>query len=132
MTSHPTEALEPAVTGDGRGVLIARLRLMAAWLEDNPGLPLSPYIPVTITQFASTEEEARAIRRAAPDGWRKNMSPQSDWVTYEHGEQDSRWEVTYELHVSKEVTACERVQVGTRHVEEHDEPVYEWKCAPDA
>lgn len=105
---------------------------MASWLEAHPEVPLNPYIPISIDQFANTEEEAREIRAAAPGGWRKDGNQTSDWVSYEHGDDDSRWEVTYRLNVNKEATACERVQVGTRHVEEHDEPVYEWKCAPDA
>ena len=25
----------------------------------------------------------------------------------------------------------ERVQTGVKHVEEHDEPVFEWKCVPE-
>lgn len=131
-TNNPTQAVQPAVTGDGRGVLIARLRLMAGWLEDNPDVPLTPYSAVHVSFFGGTEAGARELRKAAPGGWRKDTSAADNYITYQHGDSDPQWEVLYQYHVSKEAMACERVQVGSRHVEEHDEPVYEWKCAPDA
>ena len=116
---------------DGRGILIARLRAMAAWLEANPDLPLSPYTDVTISYFG-TRDDARAARESAPGGWRKHTSPTDNYITYQHGDHDpdsGKWDVTYEIHVAKSGSStCERVQVGTRHVEAHDEPVYEWKC----
>jgi hypothetical protein len=117
---------------DGRAVLTARLRAMADWLDANPGVPLSPYSEVQINYFTNDIEEARAAREAARGGWRKQTSPTASYVTYEHGDTDGgefagKWAVTYAIHVAKAAT-CERVQVGVRHVEEHDEPVYEWKC----
>ena len=51
------------------------------------------------------------------------------------GEAWSSSVLTYSLEVSKSGT-CERVQVGTRHVEAteaYDAPVFAWKCdKPDA
>jgi hypothetical protein len=116
---------------DGRELLTARLRAMADWLDANPAVPLHPYSEVTISYFSDDIEEARAAREAARGGWRKQTSPTDNYITYEHGDngdqQFNQWSVTYALHVSKAAT-CERVQVGTKHVEEHDEPVFEWKC----
>jgi hypothetical protein len=127
---------EQPVTADqradlDRAVFIARLRAMATWLEDNPAVPVSPWMAVNISMFTDSTAEARDAMAAAPGGWRKKVSATSDYTTYEHGDDDIRNEVIYELHVRKDAT-CERVQVGVKHVEEHDEPVYRWKCAPDA
>jgi hypothetical protein len=117
-----------------RSVLTARLRAMADWLDASPGIPLSPYISVVINQFA-TMDEAREARSSAPGGWVKDNNAASSWVTYHHDASPGpdadavavKWQVRYSLNVSKADT-CERVQIGSRHVEEHDEPVYEWKC----
>jgi hypothetical protein len=116
---------------DGRELLIRRLHDMADWLEANPGVTVSPYAEVTISHFAADMDDARAIREAAPGGWRKQTSPTDNYISYEHGDHDpasNRWRVAYCVHVAKSSATCERVQVGTRHVEEHDEPVFEWKC----
>ena len=120
------------MSSDGREILTARLRAMADWIDANPRLPLSPYSKIMISCFGSDMKQARAARRDIPGGWAKDTSPSSNYITYVHGRDDddpdpSRWQVTYNLHVSKSAT-CERVQVGTRHIEEHDEPVFEWKC----
>jgi hypothetical protein len=115
-----------------RATVITRLRAMADWLEASPAVPLSPYITIAITAFASSEDDARAIRAAAPGGWRKDTTPETQWITYCHGDDDARNQVVYQLNVNKEATACERVQTGTVHVPAHDEPVYEWKCGPGA
>jgi hypothetical protein len=114
---------------DGRETLTLRLRLMADWLDANPQLPISPYSDVQIIEFCDMEQ-AREARRSAPGGWKKSTSPTDNFITYEHHAEESdsiRWRVIYAIHVSKKAT-CERVQVGTKHVEEHDEPVFEWKC----
>jgi hypothetical protein len=112
-----------------RATLIARLRGMADWLEANPGVPVSPYSEVTVAVFGADLEEARAARAAAPGGWRKQTSPTDNYISYEHGEDDGtvRSRVTYAIHVAKSAT-CERVQIGVKHIEAHDEPVFEWKC----
>jgi hypothetical protein len=114
----------------GRSTLIARLHALASWLEANPDVPVSPYSDIIVNYF-TTLDEARAVREAAPGGWRKQTSPADNYITYEHGETDGtgKWKVFYALHVAKSGSdTCERVQVGTKHVEEHDEPVFEWKC----
>jgi len=122
---------EPAVTGEpeGRGILIARLRGMADWLEAHPEIPLSPHVSIGIHQFADSEAHARQVRKAAGGGWVKQASPESDYVTYVHGD-GAPWSVKYFLNINKAATSCERVQVGTLHVEAHDEPVWEWRCGP--
>ncbi len=116
---------------DGRSTLITRLHALADWLEANPDVPVSPYAEVRIDYFGAALDEARAIREAAPGGWVKRTSSTDNYISYEHGDgsDEMKWRVCYAVHVSKsESTSCERVQTGTRHVEAHDEPVFEWKC----
>ncbi len=116
-----------------RSVLTARLRALADWLDANPGIPVSPYTEMTINSFSSMDE-AREIRASAPGGWSKANSTTSKWITYKYhplpGADPDKWQVSYNLNISKEDT-CERVQTGVKHIEEHDEPIYEWKCAPE-
>lgn len=117
-------------TTDHRAEMIRGLRAMADWLEAHPGIPVSRYNPVTMTLFPADEAEARAIRAAAPGGWGKD--PAGDFIAYERqfsGAGSGTSRVQYRVLLSKNQT-CERVQVGTRHVAAHDEPVYEWRCAP--
>jgi hypothetical protein len=117
-----------------RAEMIAGLRAMADWLEAHPGVAVDRFSPVTMNLFAETEDEARAVRAAAPGGWEKDAK--GDYLTYarQFSGEGYRCVVEYQVHVNKRST-CERVQVGTRHVEAveaHDEPVYEWRCAPPA
>jgi hypothetical protein len=141
----PTKADLRAAAGQeatrpgGRDILIARLRAMAQWLEDSPGVPVSEFSPVHVSQWTDSVDDARAVMAAHPGGWSKDTSPTDNYITYRHGDADpadpNRWNVLYQLHVRKEAGACERVQVGTRRVEAveaHDEPVWEWRCAPAA
>jgi hypothetical protein len=117
-------------TDDGREVFIQRIRAMADWMEAHPDLPLSPYSELQVSYFGDMGE-ARAAREHAPGGWRKQTSPTDNFISYEHGDDDgtAEWQVTYVIHVAKSGSStCERVQVGTKHIEEHDEPVFEWKC----
>lgn len=117
---------------DGRKILTARLRALADWLDANPEVPVSPYGQVQVYQFTDDMDIARAARASAPGGWDKDTSPVDNYITYQHKalpelDDSDKWTVQYALHVSKSAT-CERVQTGVRHIEEHDEPVYEWKC----
>jgi hypothetical protein len=115
-----------------RAEMIAGLRAMADWLEAHPGVAVDRFVPVSMTLFAASEDEARAIRAAAPGGWEKDAK--GDYLSYARrfSGEGYRCVVEYEVHVNKQTT-CERVQVGVKHVEAveaHSEPVYEWRCAP--
>lgn len=117
---------------EGRARLIANLRELADLLELAPELP-APY-SMHATVYLSSEAAARRARRRVR-GWRKHNTRESYYVTYEKviggGSEYGRGAVTLSLEVSKGET-CQRVQVGTRHVEAvpaHEEPVYEWDCS---
>lgn len=83
-----------------------------------------------------TMDDVRAIMARTPGGWRKDIYGPSITYTRKYGSYSNN-EVTVCFEVNRE-EQCTRVQTGTRHVEEvpavpaHDEPVYEWQCAPDA
>lgn len=119
----------------GRDILIARLRGMADWLAVHPDLPISPFCDVEISVFGQDLDGARGAMASAPGGWRKGTTAASNFISYEHGDYDpedpARWNVVYRIHVAKDDSTCERVQIGTKFVPEHEEPVFEWKCAPD-
>jgi hypothetical protein len=118
-------------TTDGREVLTARLRALADWLDASPGVPLSPYCSVQVNTFAENMDDARTARASAPGGWEKDSV--GNYFAYTRAflpDDSGKWEVSYALNVNKAAT-CERVQTGVKHVEEHDEPVFEWKCVPE-
>jgi hypothetical protein len=118
-------------TTDGREVLTARLRALADWLDASPGVPLSPYCSVQVNTFADNMDDARTARASAPGGWEKDSV--GNYFAYTRAflpDDSGKWEVSYALNVNKAAT-CERVQTGVKHVEEHDEPVFEWKCVPE-
>jgi hypothetical protein len=119
--------------------MIAAIRAYANLLESTPNLPC----PYSMTESSYlTEQEARDARRGTWGRWEKVNSKDSGYVRYflvvgEPGaERYERGTVTYEIDVSKADSQCERIQTGTRHVEEyhveaHDEPVYSWRCDSD-
>lgn len=76
-----------------------------------------------------TVEVARAAMASAPGNWTKKQA--EDQIRYEksYGEK-----LVFSMGIWRS-QVCERVQVGTRHVEAipaREEPVYEWRCAPEA
>jgi len=107
-----------------RARMVSGLRELADTLEQFPGLPV-PFVSATV--YTDSLDQARAARRGI-HGWAKRNSAGSAYVTYEK----MFGQVELGIYVSKS-GACERVQVGTTHVEAveaHDEPVYEWRCEP--
>jgi hypothetical protein len=106
---------------------------MADWLEQNENVP-TPY-SCYLSEYVNTLQEARDIRNGTY-GWSKSNDPAMSYITYTkkfEGDEYGRSSVAYEVSISKSKT-CERVKVGTRHVDavpEHDEDVYEWKCESD-
>lgn len=117
---------------DGRETLIARLHAMADWLQAHPDIPLSKYSEVIISAFPGSLDDARDAMDSAPGGWTKTTSPASGYISYARSlaDRDSyQWRVTYQMSVSKDKSpSCTRVQVGTKYVEAHEQPVYEWQC----
>lgn len=112
---------------------ISALRKMADWLEAHPQVDITYGIQV---DFYCSMADAQAIRASAVGGWHKEISEYSNYTgyvrTFTHPDIPAYKAVSYGLQVAKRET-CERVQIGTRHVEAqeaYDEPVYEWRCEP--
>lgn len=77
---------------------------------------------------AMTADDAREAMRGAPGNWEKRIN--GDRVLYVKSYGD---DVEFTINVQR-TDQCERVQVGERHVPAvpaHNEPVYEWRCAPE-
>lgn len=72
-----------------------------------------------------TFDDARLAMAALPGKWRKTVNDNGLYYAKQFGETCRVY-----LNIDRSAT-CERVQVGTKHVEAteaHDEPVYEWRC----
>ncbi len=117
-----------------RGQMVAGLRAFADLLENNENMPV-PFYGVRASLYL-TEEGARAARKGIY-GWVKHNEKSSAYMSYtlDFGEDPYDAPVRLTVEVSKEGT-CERVQVGTRHVDAevidaHDEAVYEWRCGDE-
>lgn len=111
---------------------IAGIRRLADALEANS----EGRIPTIYIVLYAEMAEARAIRSQMPHGWTKTNHKTSSYISYtkQFCNNADSWEgVQYVIEVAKTET-CQRVQVGTKHVEAveaHDEPVYEWQCGPE-
>lgn len=110
-----------------RAEMIANLRAMADLLEQHENLPV-PY-SVFLGVYPETMEAARTARKGI-FGWRKEAAPSAAFTEYSLSLGGNEFgSVTYAMSVAKTDT-CKRVQVGTKHVEAHDIPIYEWDCKP--
>lgn len=112
---------------DRRAEIVANLHAMATLFEQNPELPV-PY-SIYISTWVDDMETARSSRKGIC-GWKKVASPSRANTEYNlsiGGNEYGAGSITYSLSVPKTET-CKRVQVDTRHIEAHDEPVYEWVC----
>lgn len=113
---------------DHRTEIIANLHAMATLFEQHAELPV-PYL-VYISAWVDDMETARTIRKGI-HGWKKSTSSSRADTEYNlsigGGNEYGAGSVTYSLSVPKTKT-CTRIQVGTKHIEAHDEPVYEWVC----
>lgn len=69
---------------------------------------------------------ARIIRWARKNGWTVKKGYKDDEFTV--SVTDIPDPVSNVQFYSTRQVVCERVQVGTKHVEAHDEPVYEYLC----
>lgn len=113
-----------------RDEIIANLRAMADLFEQNPGMPV-PW-SVYMATYTDNMEVARSARRGV-FGWKKEASPTTAHTDYNlsiGGNEYGMGSVTYAISVTKADT-CKRVQVGTKHIEAQDIPVYEWDCGSD-
>lgn len=118
--------------------VIADLRAFADLLEatsmaalPTPHVGFSLYSkeePTDDNEYATRNldtEDARIAMANMPGGWSKYASQGTMYYAKQIGR-------TLRLYFNIDRSAtCERVQVGTKHVEAveaHDEPVYEWRC----
>lgn len=116
--------------------IIKGLRELADALEATPGLP-TPYDVHTdlfwqLDDNASlagrlTQDIARAAMAALPGDWSKSSPSTGSYISYDRSFGEY---VTYSLNIDR-ADVCRRVQVGTKTVPAHDEPVYEWECGPE-
>jgi hypothetical protein len=98
---------------------------MIDWLTEHTEVPL-PY--GFGGQIFLTEEEARAARKGT-FGWKKIDAGQYIEYLRLFGDDGS---VGYTIYVDKSDTStCRRVQVGVRHVEAREDPIYKWICDGD-
>lgn len=114
-----------------RTAMVAGLRAMADDLEAGK-LPLpydiSPSVFWSLDEKTGqiadriTKDDARKAMYNAPGAWEKITN--EAYVTYIKNYSTN---VTYNICTSR-LESCKQVQVGTKHVEAHDEPVYEWVC----
>jgi hypothetical protein len=95
------------------------LRELAS-LADSTGHKIHVYATI----YTGDVTVVRGLYRRLVGGWRKYGSAKSYATNYVREFSDL---VELIVSVSKGA-ACERVQVDTKHVEAHDEPVYEWRC----
>jgi hypothetical protein len=101
---------------------IDKYRKMADWLEAHPDVPV-PHGNACSGTWLSLEDARKAMHLSG--SWTKAYS--ENQVEYEHEVAPGLW---FWIWVSRS-EVCQRVQVGTKHVEAHDEPVFEWKCGPE-
>jgi hypothetical protein len=133
----PAEDDQPAPFAPGhlarRQGIIKGLRDLADALESRPGLPTPYRVEVDLFwQIADNgnlggrirPEHGRAAMAAMPGDWSKRSA--DAFVSYNRAFGP---DVTYGINVDR-AKVCRKVQVGTRNVPAHDEPVYEWKCDP--
>lgn len=69
---------------------------------------------------------ARVIRWARKNGWTVTKEYKDD--EFSITVKDIKDPISNVQFYSTRQVVCERVQVGTKHVEAHDEPVYEYQC----
>jgi len=139
-TAPALDAIERAATtsemSDKRRGIIQGLRDMADALQAHPELP-TPY-DITVSIFWQIgddgrlgehvrQEHARAAMAALPGGWEKQADG-GDFISYIRAFGP---DVAYQINADR-AEVCRRVQVGTRNVPAHDEPVYKWECGPEA
>lgn len=135
----PMTAPEPPADTTARDIkrrdMISGLRAMADALENHPELPI-PYSIAADTFWRTggdgriagqiQQDDARQAMAALPGGWAKTVG--NTFISYVQPFGD---DVSYSICVERS-QVCQRIQVGTRPVPAHDEPIYEWKCEPDA
>jgi len=113
--------------GSDRASLAVAIRALADFVEAGDAI-MDSCMEARLTVFNNDLDKVRELMGRSPGDWNKEDA--GAWIAYnKRFLVGGRTFATYTAYVSKASTGtCQQVQVGTRHVEAHDEPVFEWRC----
>jgi hypothetical protein len=118
-----SEEIKADCERDLRAEMISSIRALASFLEIHPDVPVEYILAYSYPSLA----QARKATHLS-GAWDKSFN--GSLVDYDKSIGSC---VKLSMSVMRS-EVCTRVQTGVKHVEAvpaHDEPVYEWKCAPE-
>lgn len=97
------------------------MRTLASFIG---GMSEATFYSNSLYGYVSDEDSIRALMARSPGGWEKDVQAGCIYYT-KHLDNDAY------IIFSVSRPECKQVQTGTKRVEAHDEPVYEWQCPED-